>query len=48
MGKVKSKGKNERVVFATCTDEYKDVDYKDVWDKVIKNTLEEMYGKIKE
>lgn len=38
--------KKRKVVF-TCTNDYKDTDYKVVWDKIVKDKLEEMYGKIK-
>lgn len=38
--------KNRKVVF-TCTKENENIDYKDVWDKIVKEKLEEKYGKIK-
>lgn len=45
--KNKSKVKNKRVVFATCLDKNENKDFKSVWDKIIKEELEEKYGKIK-
>lgn len=39
--------KRERVVVITNTKDYEKVDYKTVWDNIIKDKLEKKYGKIK-
>lgn len=42
-----SKKKNERVIITTCLEKDKKNDYKEVWDKIIKDTIEKKHGKIK-
>ena len=37
----------KRVVVSTCLDKDKNNDYKKVWDEIIKEKIEEKYGKIK-
>ncbi len=39
--------KKGRVVFVTCLNENKEINYENIWDKIIKEKLEKKYGKIK-
>ena len=46
-GLLLSKIKNERIIVATCFKEDSGSSYKEVWDKIMRDTIEKKYGKIK-